>query len=82
MCNVVILLLLFIILITMSFFLLIIGILLFMILILLHEFGHFWAAKKLGVKVNEFGIGLPPRISTLRTDSSGTKYTLNAIPLG
>jgi membrane-associated protease RseP (regulator of RpoE activity) len=54
----------------------------FMTLIILHELGHFRAAKKTGVKVNEFGIGLPPKICTLRKDKSGTKYTLNRIPLG
>jgi membrane-associated protease RseP (regulator of RpoE activity) len=53
-----------------------------MILVILHELGHFRAAKKTGVKVNEFGIGLPPKICTLRKDKSGTKYTLNRIPLG
>ncbi|MDR0650404.1 MAG: site-2 protease family protein [Candidatus Peribacteria bacterium] len=52
-----------------------------MILVILHELGHFRAAKKTGVKVNEFGIGLPPKICTLRKDNSGTKYTLNWIPL-
>ena len=65
----------------MSILLIVIGIVMFMILILLHEFGHFRAAKKTGVKVNEFWIGLPPRICTLWTDKSGTKYTLNVIPL-
>ncbi|MBO4203532.1 site-2 protease family protein [bacterium] len=38
----------------MSILLIVIGIVMFMILILLHEFGHFRAAKKTGVKVNEF----------------------------
>jgi len=31
-------------------------------LIIVHEFGHFLAAKKSGMKVEEFGVGLPPRI--------------------
>jgi regulator of sigma E protease len=54
----------------------------FMVLIVLHELGHFRAAKKTGVKVNEFGVGLPPKICTMRKDKSGTAYTLNRIPLG
>ncbi|MDR2191078.1 MAG: site-2 protease family protein [Candidatus Peribacteria bacterium] len=53
-----------------------------MLLIILHELGHFRVAKKTGVKVNEFGIGLPPKICTFRKDASGTNYTLNRIPLG
>ncbi|MDD3263061.1 MAG: site-2 protease family protein [Candidatus Absconditabacteria bacterium] len=61
---------------------LIIGILMFMGLVLIHELGHFIAAKKSGVKVLEFGIGIPPKICKLRTDKSGTEYTLNLIPLG
>lgn len=54
----------------------------FMTLILIHELGHFVTAKKSGVKVLEFGIGIPPKICKLRTDKSGTDYTLNLIPLG
>jgi len=51
------------------------------LLILLHEFGHFIAAKKFGVKVEEFGIGLPPRL--LRIGKKGeTEYTLNWLPFG
>lgn len=53
-----------------------------MVLVILHELGHFWAAKKSGVKVKEFGIGMPPKVCTLWTDKSGTEYTLNRIPLG
>ncbi|GHW02484.1 zinc metalloprotease [candidate division SR1 bacterium] len=66
----------------MSIILVIVGILMFMLLILSHERGHMQAAKKTGVKVNEFGIGLPPRICKLWTGKDGTEYTLNAIPLG
>ena len=40
----------------------IIAIILFGILIAVHEFGHFITAKLLGVKVNEFAIGMGPRI--------------------
>ena len=39
----------------------IIGIIVLMLLIVAHEFGHYLAAKRNGVKVNEFGIGFPPR---------------------
>lgn len=60
----------------------VIGIVMFMGLILIHELGHFITAKKSGVKVLEFGIGIPPKICKLRTDKTGTDYTLNLIPLG
>jgi len=49
-------------------------------LVLVHEFGHFIAAKKQGVKVEEFGIGLPPRIFGIKKGE--TIYSLNIIPLG
>ena len=60
----------------------VIGILMFMCLVLIHELGHFITAKKNGVKVLEFGIGIPPKVCKLRTDKWGTEYTLNLIPLG
>lgn len=54
----------------------------FSILILIHEFGHFYAARRAGVKVEEFGMGLPPRAKGLWTDKKGTLYSLNWIPFG
>ena len=60
----------------------VIWIIMFMSLVLIHELGHFIAAKKSGVKVLEFGIGIPPKVMKLWTDKSGTEYTLNLIPLG
>lgn len=50
-------------------------------LIILHEVGHFIACLIFGVKVEEFGIGFPPRITKL-FEFRGTEYTLNWIPLG
>ena len=50
-------------------------------LILIHEIGHFVAAKIVGIEVTEFGIGFPPRILKL-FEYRGTEYTLNWIPLG
>jgi regulator of sigma E protease len=50
-------------------------------LILGHEFGHFVAARARGVQVTEFGIGFPPRLLTL-FHLKGTRFTINAIPLG
>ncbi len=50
------------------------------LLILAHELGHFLTARKLGVKVEEFGFGFPPRIVSL--ERNGTRYSLNWLPLG
>ena len=58
-----------------------IWILSFIILVILHEMGHLVAAKKMWVKVYEFWLWIPPKIKTLWTDKSWTKYTLNALPL-
>jgi len=49
--------------------------------VLIHEFGHFIAARLFKVDVEEFGIGLPPRILTL-FKWKGTDFTLNWLPLG
>ncbi len=51
------------------------------ILILVHEFGHFWVARRSGIKVEEFGIGFPPRLFTLFKWKE-TKFTFNTIPFG
>ncbi|MGQ9628401.1 MAG: M50 family metallopeptidase [Anaerolineae bacterium] len=51
------------------------------VLIFVHELGHFLAAIRTGVKVEEFGFGYPPRLLTL-FERKGVKYTINLIPLG
>ncbi|MBS95823.1 MAG: hypothetical protein CL736_01655 [Chloroflexi bacterium] len=50
------------------------------IIVLLHELGHFIAGKFFKVKVEEFGIGFPPRI--LKLKHKETIYSINSIPLG
>lgn len=50
------------------------------ILVLVHEFGHFFAAIKTGVKVEEFGLGLPPRI--IGKKIGGVIFSLNWLPIG
>ncbi len=50
-------------------------------LVIIHELGHFIAAKLVGITVLEFGIGFPPRAATLFT-RGGTIYTLNWLPIG
>lgn len=49
-------------------------------LVTLHELGHFVMAKLAGVRVEEFGIGFPPRLAAIRRGE--TEYSLNLIPLG
>lgn len=51
------------------------------VLIVIHELGHFVAAKLFGVKVEEFGVGYPPRAFLLGI-WRGTEYTLNWLPFG
>lgn len=65
----------------MSLFLLILGLLLFVGLVIVHELGHFLAARRNGVEVEEFGLGFPPRAMVLGR-RKGTVYTLNWLPLG
>lgn len=59
----------------------IIALLIFGVLVLIHEFGHFIVAKKNGVVVNEFSIGMGPRIYS-RVAKSGTRYSVKILPLG
>lgn len=51
-----------------------------LILVLVHEFGHFFAAKKLGILVEEFGFGFPPRVIGRKIGE--TLYSLNLLPIG
>ena len=50
-------------------------------LVVIHELGHFIAARVAGVRVLEFGIGFPPRAKVLRSKGE-TLYTLNWLPIG
>ena len=50
-------------------------------LIIVHELGHFLVAKRFGIRVDEFGLGFPPRITKLFT-WKGTPFTLNWLPFG
>ncbi|MDU8923675.1 sigma E protease regulator RseP [Pasteurellaceae bacterium LIM206] len=51
------------------------------VLVAVHEYGHFWAARKCGVKVQRFSIGFG-KVLWKRTDKKGTEFALSAIPLG
>ena len=51
------------------------------VLVSVHEFGHFWAARKCGVKVHRFSIGFG-KVLWKRSDKLGTEFAVSAIPLG
>ena len=51
-----------------------------LVLVLIHEWGHFITARKVGIKVEEFGFGLPPRLFGFVLD--GVLYSINALPFG
>lgn len=51
------------------------------ILVAFHEYGHFWVARRMGVRVLRFSVGFGQPLLRTR-DRSGTEYTIGAIPLG
>ena len=55
-------------------------ILLLGLLVLVHEWGHFFVARRFGVRVEEFAFGFPPRLASFVRN--GTRYALNLIPIG
>ena len=60
---------------TLIYFLIVIGILVFV-----HEFGHFIVAKRAGVRVEKFSLGMGPKVVGYK--KGDTEYVLSALPLG
>ncbi len=60
--------------------LIVIGVLIFELIIFIHEFGHFITAKKFGVQVNEFAIGMGPKL--FQFEKGETKYSIRLLPIG
>lgn len=56
------------------------GLFLLCVLVVIHELGHFWVAKLLGVRVLTFSVGFGPKL--LKLTRGGTEYCLSLIPLG
>lgn len=56
--------------------------LVFFVVVMIHEWGHFITARLTGMKVLEFGLGIPPKIKKVFTDKKGTDFTINALPIG
>ena len=55
-------------------------IIILLVLVLVHEFGHFFTAKRFGIKVDEFGFGFPPKLFGIKKGE--TEYTFNLLPIG
>ena len=58
----------------------VLAVVLFLLLIVFHEFGHFIVAKKSGIKVNEFAVGMGPLVYS--KEKGETTYSFRAIPIG
>ncbi len=52
------------------------------VLVTVHEFGHFWVARRLGFKVLRFSVGFGPALWRSKPDRDGTEFVLASIPLG
>lgn len=63
-------------------FLVLLGLIFFIGLVMIHELGHFVAARKSGVTVEEYGLGFPPRVYGKKLGKHKTLYSINALPLG
>src|SRR5271157_1693937 len=51
------------------------------VLVFVHEFGHYWSARRNGVRIDVFSIGFGPELFG-RTDRAGTRWKVSIIPLG
>ena len=65
-----------------AIFYFLIMVLVFGVLIFIHEFGHFITARLFKIKVNEFAIGMGPKLFSRISKQSEIKYTLRALPIG
>ena len=66
----------------MRFLYILLAILVFGLLIFIHELGHFICARLCGVGVNEFAIGMGPKVISWVSKKSGIRYSIRALPLG
>jgi len=65
-----------------NIFSIVLALVIFSLLIFIHELGHFMAARKFGVTVDEFAIGMGPKIYSRVSKKSGTRYSLRLLPIG
>ena len=66
----------------MTFLLILAAILLLGILIVVHELGHFWAARWTGIAVSQFSVGFGPKLIKWKSKKYDTEFMIRAIPLG
>ena len=59
-----------------------ITVLVFGVLIFVHELGHFIACRIFGIRVNEFAIGMGPKLISRQSKRSGTVYSVRVLPIG
>ena len=64
----------------MNILIIVFGVLLFNLIVFVHEFGHFFWAKKFGIKVNEFAIGMGPKV--FKFQKGETVFSLRLFPIG
>lgn len=67
---------------TMNFLSIITALLVFSFMIFIHEYGHYIAARRFGVTIEEFSIGMGPRLFSHRSQKTGIAYSLRALPIG
>ncbi len=58
----------------------IIFLIILLVLVLVHELGHFFSAKRFGIRVDEFGFGFPPKLFSFKKGE--TEYSFNLLPVG
>ena len=56
------------------------AIIIFSLVVIIHEFGHYFFARRGGIKVNEFSLGMGPRLFSF--DAAGTKWSVKLLPIG
>ena len=57
-------------------------VLVFGVLIFIHEFGHYLFARIFKVKINEFSIGMGPKLMSYKSKKTGINYALSMLPIG
>lgn len=67
---------------TINLWYILLALFIFGLLIFIHELGHYLAARKFGVTIREFAIGMGPKLFTRVSETTGTAYSLRLLPIG
>ena len=67
---------------TIQFWYIVLAVFVFGLLIFIHELGHYLCARACGVGINEFAIGMGPKIFSWISKKTGTRYSVRALPIG